>query len=100
MNRGQGNLILCGFMGCGKTSVGRRAARLLEREFCDLDQYIEEKAGLTVSEIFAQFGEAGFREREVQAVWEVAARPGLIIASGGGPCCGRGMSGLFTSREG
>ena len=45
MNRGQGNLILCGFMGCGKTSVGRRAARLLEREFCDLDQYIEEKAG-------------------------------------------------------
>lgn len=84
MSGGQGNLILCGFMGCGKTSVGRRAARLLEREFCDLDQYIEEKAGLTVAEIFARYGEAGFREREAQAVREVSARPGLIIASGGG----------------
>lgn len=81
---GNGNLVLCGFMGCGKTSVGRRAARLLNRKFCDLDQYIEEREGLTVTEIFARFGEAGFRQREAQAVAEVAAKPGLIIASGGG----------------
>lgn len=84
MSGEQRNLILCGFMGCGKSSVGWRAARLLEREFCDLDRYIEEKEGLTVSEIFAQYGEGGFREREAQAVREMAARPGLIIASGGG----------------
>lgn len=81
---GKGNLVLCGFMGCGKTSVGRRAARLLDLEFLDLDQYIEERAGLTVSEIFDRFGEDGFRQREALAVEEAAARPGLIIASGGG----------------
>ena len=79
-----GNIILCGFMGCGKTSVGRRVAALTGREFCDLDQYIEGRAGMSVSEIFARFGEAGFREREAQAVGEVAGKPGLIVASGGG----------------
>lgn len=79
-----GNIILCGFMGCGKTSVGRWAAKLMGREFCDLDQYIEEREGLTVSEIFARFGEEGFRQREAQAAREAAGKPGLIIASGGG----------------
>ncbi|MFQ7747358.1 MAG: shikimate kinase [Eubacteriales bacterium] len=38
-----GNIVLCGFMGCGKTSVGKRAAKLMNRKFCDLDQYIERK---------------------------------------------------------
>lgn len=80
----RGNIILCGFMGCGKSSVGRRAAELMGRELCDLDRYIEEQAGLSVSEIFARFGEDGFRERETRAVREVAGTPGLIIASGGG----------------
>lgn len=79
-----GNIILCGFMGCGKTSVGKRAAKLLGRKFIDLDQYVEEKAGMTVTEIFAQFGEEGFREREAKAVEEVAKRRNLIVASGGG----------------
>lgn len=80
----RGNIVLCGFMGCGKTSVGRRAAELMDRELCDLDSYIEKKAGMTVSEIFAKYGEAGFRQREREAVGEVAGTPGLIIASGGG----------------
>ncbi len=79
-----GNIILCGFMGCGKTSVGKRVAKLLDRQFCDLDHYIEERAGMTVKEIFAEEGEEGFRAREAQAVEEVAARQGLVIASGGG----------------
>ncbi|MGI6255533.1 MAG: shikimate kinase [Acutalibacter sp.] len=81
---GPGNLILCGFMGCGKTSVGKRVAKLMDRQFCDLDHFIEEKAGMTVTEIFAQEGEAGFRAREAQAVEEVASQKGMIIASGGG----------------
>ncbi len=80
----RGNIILCGFMGCGKSSVGRRAAELMGRELCDLDSFIEEKEGMTVSEIFAKYGETGFREREKKAVLEVAGTPGLIIASGGG----------------
>lgn len=79
-----GNIVLCGFMGCGKTSVGKRVAKLLDRQFCDLDHYIEKKAGMTVTEIFAKEGEAGFRAREAQAVEEVAAQQGLVIASGGG----------------
>ncbi len=79
-----GNIILCGFMGCGKTSVGRRAAKLMGRKFCDLDQYIEEREGMSVKEIFAQYGEEGFREREARAVREVAFRRGLVVASGGG----------------
>lgn len=79
-----GNIVLCGFMGCGKTSVGKRASKLLGRQFCDLDSYIERKAGMTVSEIFAQEGEAGFRARETQAAEEVASMQGMVIASGGG----------------
>ena len=79
-----GNIILCGFMGSGKTSVGRRLAKLLDREFCDLDRFVEERAGMTVSQIFAQFGEEGFREREAQAVEEIAREKSLVVASGGG----------------
>ena len=79
----QGNIILCGFMGCGKTSVGKRVAKLMNRQFCDLDNYIEEKTGMTVKEIFAKEGETGFRAREAQAVEEVAAQKGMVIASGG-----------------
>ena len=81
---GMGNIVLCGFMGCGKSSIGRRAAALLDREFCDLDIYIEKKEGMTVAEIFAKYGEEGFRQRESRAVEEVARRPGLVVASGGG----------------
>lgn len=79
-----GNIILCGFMGCGKTSVGRRAAKLLGRELCDLDHYIEQREGMTITEMFAKFGESGFREREARAVEEVSKRGGLVVASGGG----------------
>lgn len=81
---GNGNIVLCGFMGCGKTSVGRRVARLLDRELCDLDQYIEKKEGMSITEIFARYGEGGFREREAQAVGEVSRKEGMVIASGGG----------------
>ena len=46
------NIVLCGFMGCGKTTVGRNLARKSGRKFVDMDSYIEEKAGMKVSEIF------------------------------------------------
>lgn len=96
----KGNIILCGFMGCGKSSVGRRAAALMGREFCDLDSYIERKAGMTISEIFAEFGEAGFREREARAVREVAGTPGLIIASGGGTVLAQANVEAFHEKHG
>lgn len=79
-----GNIVLCGFMGCGKTTVGRRLAKLMNREFYDLDKYIEQKEKMSVSEIFAQFGEEGFRLRETQAVREISKKGNAVVACGGG----------------
>lgn len=79
-----GNIVLCGFMGCGKTTIGKQLAKLMNRDFYDLDKYIEQKENLTVSEIFAEFGEDGFRLRETQAVQEICNKGNAIIACGGG----------------
>ena len=80
----KGNIVLCGFMGCGKTTVGRKTAKLLNLPFCDLDEYIEEREGMSIPEIFAQYGEDGFRKRESEAVEEIAKKGGMIVACGGG----------------
>ena len=80
----KGNIVLCGFMGCGKTTVGRKTAKLLHVPFCDLDEYIEEREGMRIPEIFAQYGEDGFRKRESEAVEEIAKKGGMIVACGGG----------------
>lgn len=71
-------------MGSGKTAVGRALARRLRREFVDLDAVVEAAAGASVADIFAREGEAGFRAREAAAVAATAARPGLVVACGGG----------------
>ena len=81
---GYPSVVLCGFMGCGKTAIGQLAAKQLGMAFVDADQYIEERAGMKVSEIFQRYGEEGFREREHQAMKELAGRPGCITAAGGG----------------
>ncbi len=78
------NIILCGFMGCGKSSVGRKLSQRCGREFVDMDRYIEEKTGMTVAEIFEQKGEEGFREIETEACKELSEKENLIIAAGGG----------------
>ena len=75
------NLILCGFMGCGKTTVGRCLAALTGRRFVDMDAFIEEGAGMTVGEIFDRYGEADFRRREREACAALAAMEGLVIAA-------------------
>lgn len=77
-------VVLCGFMGCGKTAIGQLAAKELGMEFIDADQYIERQAGMKVSEIFNRYGENGFREREHQAMKELSERPNCIVAAGGG----------------
>lgn len=79
-----GNIILCGFMGCGKSTVGLLLSRKLGMSFIDLDTYIEKKQGMSVSEIFAKFGEAYFRKAEKEAARELSEKNGLVIASGGG----------------
>lgn len=78
------NIILCGFMGCGKSTVGKNLARKSGRNFLDMDTYIEKKAGMTVSEIFEKFGENGFRDMEHEACLELAEMKDLVVASGGG----------------
>ena len=78
------NIVLVGFMGTGKTSVGRKLAELLEMTFVDMDDMLEERAGKPISEIFATEGEPSFRAMERVLVQELAARESLVIATGGG----------------
>ena len=78
------NIILCGFMGCGKSTVGTLLAKKAGMSFVDLDTYIEKKENKTVSEIFAENGEAYFRQAERKAAEELSQKKGLVIAAGGG----------------
>jgi shikimate kinase len=77
-------IVLVGFMGAGKTTVGRELAALLGWEFVDLDHRVEEKAGRRVAEIFDGDGEAAFRALELDAAREAMRRERIVIAAGGG----------------
>ena len=81
---GRANLVLAGFMGTGKTAVGRLVAADLDLPFLDLDEAIARQAGQSVTEIFAAEGEAGFRARERAALRDAARLSGTVIATGGG----------------
>lgn len=80
----RGNIVLSGFMGCGKTTIGRQLASALRMQFVDMDLYIEKKTGRTVKEIFAESGEAYFRALETETVRELSASENYVIATGGG----------------
>ncbi len=77
-------VVLLGYMTSGKSTVGQALARRLEWEFLDFDVEIERRAGATVKEVIAAHGEAAFREMEAALTDEVAERPGLVLAPGGG----------------
>ncbi len=77
------NLILCGMMGCGKTTVGRKIAEITSRRCLDTDDLIVERHG-KITDIFARYGEEYFREIERETVREVAQKDGLIVSTGGG----------------
>ncbi len=83
-------IALCGFMGAGKTTVGKNLARYLGYKFIDLDWYLEEKFGCSVAEFFSINGEAMFRAKELDALKEIILSyekedsKGLILALGGG----------------
>jgi shikimate kinase len=93
------NIILCGFMGCGKSTVGRNLAKMTGRKFLDMDNYIEETAGMTIPEIFEQQGESGFRELEHRACQALSERSGLIVASGGGALTFERNVAVFRGRD-
>lgn len=71
-------------MGAGKTTVARLLARRLKREFVDADIELEARCGVKVPVIFEIEGEAGFRNREAAVLEELTARPGIVLATGGG----------------
>jgi shikimate kinase len=77
-------LVLTGFMGAGKTTVGRLLATRLGWDFLDLDAYIEFRSGLTVPSIFATHGEPRFRQLESQALASALGRDNIVLALGGG----------------
>lgn len=78
------NIVLIGFMGTGKTVIGRHLARVLRRRFVDTDDEIEGLAGKTVAQIFREDGEAHFRAEESRLCRGLAAPQGLVVATGGG----------------
>ena len=77
-------VFLVGMMGAGKTTIGRSLARLLGREFLDLDHEIEGRCGVRITHIFDIEGEEGFRRRECAVLGDCSERPDLVLATGGG----------------
>lgn len=79
------NTVLTGFMGCGKSTVGKRLAKATGRDFLDVDKYIVDKAGCSISRIFAEHGEEYFRALETEALNEIYNTvTGTVISTGGG----------------
>ena len=71
-------------MGAGKTTIGRRLAKILKRDFLDTDHEIERRTGVSIPVIFEVEGESGFRKREAAVLEELSTRPNLVLATGGG----------------
>ncbi len=77
------NVYLCGFMGCGKSTIGKILAKKLEMDFLDLDNYVEEKCQMAIADVFLKLGEDHFRKIETQCLAETESKS-TIIATGGG----------------
>lgn len=78
------NLILTGFMGTGKTEVGRELARLLTMKLIDIDTEIIKSAKMSINQIFEQFGEQKFRDMETEMIEKVSCEKNVVISTGGG----------------
>lgn len=80
-------IFLVGFMGCGKSTIGKIVAKRLDYAFADTDRMVEQTAGKSVREIFEQDGEALFRRMETEALVHFNAEDNIIVATGGGTPC-------------
>ena len=78
------NIVLVGILGCGKSSLGKKLAKRLSMEYVDMDAVIEEEAQMTITDMFARFGESYFRDKETELCRRLARRQGLVISTGGG----------------
>ena len=77
------HILLCGMMGCGKTTVGKRLAQRLQKPWADTDDVIVQQYG-EIKDIFARFGETRFREIETQTLQALLKESGLVLSAGGG----------------
>lgn len=93
-------IFLLGFMGCGKTTLGRALAERADVRFVDLDDYVEARAGMSISRIFELRGERAFRAMEREALTAIATEAGpevTVVACGGGTPCAEGNMELMNS---
>jgi shikimate kinase len=78
------SIVFIGFMGAGKTTVGKLLAEKLDRKFIDSDDVIEKEFGMPASEIFEEFGEKAFRKKEKSIITDLCVQKNLVISLGGG----------------
>lgn len=78
------NIVLLGFMGTGKSVVGKLIARRLKMQYLDIDEEIEKEENMTISQVFSQFGEEYFRSKESEVVSKISEKESLVISAGGG----------------
>ncbi len=93
------NIVITGFMGTGKTTVGRVVARLLGRDFVDMDTEIELRAGMPIAQIFRRHGEERFRELERKVAFDLSLRHGVVVATGGGALVNDDLRELMARRS-
>lgn len=80
-------IFIIGFMGSGKSTLGKPVAREMECEFVDLDRYLEEQEQSTIADVFRDKGESYFRELERRYLMELSEKENLVLATGGGTPC-------------
>lgn len=90
-------IYLIGFMGSGKTSHGKKIARMMGYDFIDMDDWIEEQEGISIAEIFERSGEHYFREKEHEVLKELGKKEKVVISTGGGAPCNNNSIELMNS---
>ncbi len=90
------NIYLVGFMGTGKTTIGRELARFMGRKFVDMDQVLEERLGKSISKVFEEEGEEFFRQKELELARELSQQTNRVVATGGGAILNDEIRNLFA----
>lgn len=96
-NEKKENIVLVGFMGCGKSTLGKKLAKEFEMTFVDMDAEIEKDQGMRIADIFKVKGEPYFRQLETNLLKTFKAQSNLIISTGGGAPCFNGNMELINS---
>jgi shikimate kinase len=92
------NIIITGFMGTGKSVVAKQLAQKLKMEFIDMDQIIEERQRMSISDIFTRYEEKYFREQEKKLINELSQKEDMVIATGGGTLLSSDNVGILSQR--